>query len=58
MELVQLRWYAGQLQYRQRMAHEGRCYFASVNELIVLDQWTEWQTVPGVKGDDSDKRFD
>lgn len=54
MELVQLRWNAGSLEYRQRLVDMNSNGFLYIRG----NEWGPWQKVPGVTGDESDKRFD
>lgn len=58
MDLIQIRYAPGGLQYRQRLTVECHCrdsdeYWKGVPHLV-LSEWGPWQFVPAVKSDASD----
>ena len=58
-DLIQLRLgIGGQLQVRQRKAERPTFGGMLMDGLIVSHEWGEWETVPALKGDESDKQFD
>ena len=54
LELVQLRWHCGQLQYRARLMTDRPIGTSSYERVLAPYVWSPWQNVPGVKGDETD----
>lgn len=59
MELVEIRWNVGQLEYRSRLTEEffvlGHESYGEGDDIdIVSRKWGPWRKVEGVKGDASD----
>lgn len=52
-DLVQLRWNHGQIEFRQRKTAFGG-WHDQLPKLVVTREWTDWEKIPGVKGDESD----
>lgn len=58
-DLIQLRYGpGGQLQIRQRLIVYVPIREDVSQKQIKLGAWTDWETVPAIKGDSSDEQFE